>query len=192
MAVASNDSPSIGGVTTTLWKGSSVLSAMSTPYPHKAVNRSHFHGVKVLNLHGTTPLDISTLPDEQVVFDDVSFDTDTYFDDMHPTIITVPSDRGGVYSVGFSVEFTGTCDIAQLNQAWIALGDGTILLNARPNPQVSGTTIVLEAETLLNLLPDTTLSLVVIAGFQLGHPNTVMMTQHALYAPAMWIGQKAI
>lgn len=111
MATTSDPFTSVSGLTFTNYKGIFVMSAKSRPYPHAGEgggDESMFTGVRVK--YGSTPAPIVMTNDvpNQVNFLDTNFDTDGYWDDGTPNVLTVPAGKGGVFIVGYSFQFQAT------------------------------------------------------------------------------------
>lgn len=103
MAVANGTQPSIGGVTSTIWKGSLVLSAKSNPYHHvnPENNMGDFHGAQTW-FDGS--YDVNALATQVLDMNLIVFDTDDYVEVYEGFVgFIIPDDLAGIYAIGFNV-----------------------------------------------------------------------------------------
>lgn len=188
MAVAAGWQPSIAGVTSTLWKGSLVLSAKSDMYHH--VNPAggggsmSFTGAKATHITGGAQ-EIGTGGAGAIFFDNVAFDTDDYFDPDNPQVLTVPEGFGGVFVVGFSLSTSFLSGSPGYINAGIYRNDSELLLYQQLPISSVLPIAILSGDGLVGLDEGDEIKLIV----QLDTFTDASYLQDGQWTPSMWLGR---
>lgn len=188
MATSATLIPSVGGITSTDYKGIFVLSAQSNRYPHTAPGgrgKLLFTGARANLLDAAGNLPLPNGVPTVVEFSNTAFDTDGYFDDGDPTHLVIPTERGGVFEFGCSGLLVGTSGGEGLFQAFILRNDSDIIALGRltVNEAIDGAVINLYG--MFDLADDDNLSVM----FSWNGDNDDSLQTDVEYSPTLWLGR---